>query len=95
MLEHGAAMYWRGSGELLELERDLPAPFACFVPGGPLVLVSGAQGALIELDARGVHNVTRFDTGVVDPTGLCFTGNPGQFAVLGKAGDLAVFQVPR
>jgi tetratricopeptide (TPR) repeat protein len=95
MLEHGAAMYWRGSGELLELERDLPAPLACFVPGGPLVLISGTQGALLEVDARGVHGATRFDTDVPDPTGLCSTGTPGQFAILGNKGQLVVFQAPR
>ena len=94
-LEHGAAMYWRGSGELLELERDLPAPLACFVPGGPLVLLSGTQGALLEVDARGVHSVTRFATEITAPTGLCATGEYGEFAVLSRNGDLVVFRSPR
>ena len=94
-LEHGAAMYWRGSGELLELERDMPSPMACFVPGGPLVLLSGTQGALLEVDARGVHGVTRFNTGVARPTGLCATGENGEFAILDRQGDLVIFRSPR
>src|SRR5262249_17319704 len=47
MLKHGAVMHWRGTQELIELDRDMESPRAAFVPGGPLVLVSGAQGMLL------------------------------------------------
>ena len=61
MLKHGAVMHWRGAQELIELDRDIESARAAFVPGGPLVLISGSQGILLEVDARGVHGVTRFE----------------------------------
>jgi MoxR-vWA-beta-propeller ternary system domain bpX3 len=95
MLKHGAVMHWRGTQELIELDRDIASPRAAFVPGGPLVLVSGSQGMLLEVDARGVHGVTRFELASKNPIGVCSTSNPGQFAVLDSKGELVVYQVPR
>jgi tetratricopeptide (TPR) repeat protein len=95
MLKHGAVMHWRGTQELIELDRDIESPRAAFVPGGPLVLVSGSQGILLEVDARGVHGVTRFDLTSKNPIGVCSTSNPGQFAVLDAKGEMVVYQVPR
>ena len=95
MLKHGAVMHWRGTQELIELDRDIESPLAAFVPGGPLVLVSGSQGVLLEVDARGVHGVTRFELTTKNPIGVCSTSNPGQFAVLDAKGEMVVYQVPR
>jgi hypothetical protein len=95
MMNHGAVMHWRGTQELIELDRDLPSPMAAFVPGGPLVLISGSQGMLLEVDARGVHGVTRFELASKNPIGVCSTANPGQFAVLDAKGEMVVYQVPR
>jgi tetratricopeptide (TPR) repeat protein len=95
MLKHGAVMHWRGTQELIELDRDIESPQAAFVPGGPLVLVSGSQGILLEVDARGVHGVTRFELTSKNPIGVCSTSNPGQFAVLDTKGEMVVYQVPR
>jgi tetratricopeptide (TPR) repeat protein len=95
MLKHGAVMHWRGTQELIELDRDIESPRAAFVPGGPLVLVSDSQGILLEVDARGVHGVTRFELTSKNPIGVCSTSNPGQFAVLDAKGEMVVYQVPR
>jgi tetratricopeptide (TPR) repeat protein len=95
MLKHGAVIHWRGTQELIELDRDIESPRATFVPGGPLVLVSGSQGMLLEVDARGVHGVTRFELTSKNPIGVCSTSNPGQFAVLDAKGEMVVYQVPR
>ncbi len=95
MMKHGAVMHWRGTQDLIELDRDLPSPKAAFVPGGPLVLVSGSQGMLLEVDARGVHAVTRFELTSKDPVGVCPTSNPGQFAILHSNGKMIVYQIPR
>jgi tetratricopeptide (TPR) repeat protein len=94
MMKHGAVMHWRGTQDLLELDRDLPSPKAAFVPGGPLVLISGSQGMLLEADARGVHSVTRFELTSKNPIGVCSTSNRGQFAVLDPKGEMTVYQVP-
>jgi hypothetical protein len=94
MMKHGAVMHWRGTQELIELDRDIESPRAAFVPGGPLVLVSGSQGILLEVDARGVHGVTRFELTSKNPIGVCSTSNPGQFAVLDAKGEMVVYQVP-
>lgn len=95
MLKHGAVMHWLGTQDLIELDRDLSSPMAAFVPGGPLVLVSGSQGLLLEVDARGVRGVTRFELASKNPIGVCSTSNPGQFAVLDAKGEMVVYQVPR
>jgi hypothetical protein len=95
MMKNGAVMHWRGTQELIELDRDLPSPRAAFVPGGPLVLISGSQGLLLEVDARGVHSVTRFELTAKNPVGVCPAGNPGQFGVLHSNGEMVVYQVPR
>jgi hypothetical protein len=95
MMKHGAVMHWRGTQELIELDRDIESPRAAFVPGGPLVLVSGSQGVLLEVDARGVHGVTRFELTSKNPIGVCSTSNPGQFAVLDAKGEMVVYQIPR
>lgn len=95
MLKHGAVMHWRGAQDLIELDRDLPTPMAAFIPGGPLVLISGSQGLLLEVDIRGVHGVTRFELTSKNPIGVCSTSNPGQFAVLHVNGEMVLYQVPR
>jgi MoxR-vWA-beta-propeller ternary system domain bpX3 len=93
MLKQGAAMHWRGTEDFIELDRDLASPMAAFVPGGPLVLISGSEGVLLEVDARGVHGVTRFEVATKNPIGVCSTSNPGQFAVLDAKGEMVVYEI--
>ena len=84
MLQSGAVMYWVGAESCVELDRDIQSPIGTFVPGGPLVLVSGVQAVILELDSRGVKNVTRLNLTGQRPVGVSSTANPGEFAILGK-----------
>ena len=95
ILEHGAVMHCFGTDKLIELDRDLPAPMAAFVPGGPLVLISGLLAVLLEVDARGVHHATRMDLNGPQPIAVCATAYTGEFAVLTANGQVSVYQVPR
>ena len=95
MLEHGAVLHWVGSPGLIELDRDLSSPLGAFVPGGPLVLVSGSRVLLLEVDSRGVQRVTRAELMGQRPVSVCPTSSPGQFAVLGVKGEVTVFRVPQ
>src|SRR6185369_18051866 len=47
LLEQGAALRWMGTEAVLQIEPDLASPLGAFVPGGPLVLVSGRQMVLL------------------------------------------------
>lgn len=95
LLEHGAFMHCFGTDQWIELDRDLPAPMAAFVPGGPLVLISGWHAVLLDVDARGVHKVTRMDLSGPQPVAVCPTAYTGEFAVLTATGQVSVYQVPR
>jgi hypothetical protein len=96
LLEQGAVLHWIGAeGNLIELSRDLAVPQAAFVPGGPLVLVSGDEMLLLDVDLRGVQKSTRVEWTGQHPVGVCQTANPGEFAVLGAAGEMTVFQIPQ
>jgi tetratricopeptide (TPR) repeat protein len=94
-LEHGAVMHCLGTDKLIELDRDLPAPMGAFVPGGPLVLISGWHAVLLDVDNRGVHKVTRMDLTGAQPVAVCGTAYTGEFAVLTATGQVSVYQTPR
>ncbi len=94
LLEHGAHLHWRDGGDMIELERDLVAPLAAFVHGGPLVLVSGAQAVLLDVVGRGVKTIARFDAGSRNPIAVSPTGTRGQFAIFEPAGQVTVYQIP-
>jgi hypothetical protein len=95
LLEHGAVLRWIGLPELVELDRDIAAPVGAFLPGGPLVLLSPAQRALLllEVDATGVKQVTRFPLTGQAPVAVCATATLGQFAVLDRNGSLVVYRL--
>jgi len=95
MLEHGAVMYWLGAPGLIELDRDILSPQGAFIPGGPLVLISDAQLMLLDVDSRGVQNVTRVEVTGQRPVGVSATNSVRQFAVLGAKGEMMVYQVPQ
>ncbi len=95
MLEHGATMYWVGAHECMELDRDLGSPLGAFVPGGPLVLISGLRGLLLDVDSRGVQHATRFELAGQRPVGVTATSYPGEFGVLGERGEMTVYRMPR
>ena len=67
---------------------------AAFVPGGPLVLLSGRDGRLIDVDAGGIRRVTRFEFGGRNPVGVVPAANTGHFGVLDVAGQVTVYRVP-
>ena len=95
MLQQGAVMHWVGTDTCLDLDRDLPAPMGAFVPGGPLVLVTGHHAVTLEVDSRGVKSVTRMDLPGQRPIGVSATANPGEFAVLGEHGEMTLYRMPR
>jgi tetratricopeptide (TPR) repeat protein len=95
MLKHGAVMYWIGAKECMELDRDLPAPMATFVPGGPLVLVSGLQALLLDVDSRSVKNAVRLQLSCRRAVGVTATAYPGEFGVLDERGEMLVYRIPR
>lgn len=95
MLNHGAVLHWVGSDGCIELDRDIQSPKGAFIPGGPLVLVSGTQGVLLEADSRGVHSVVRSELASQRIAGICSTTSPAEFAVLNESGELIVYRMPR
>jgi hypothetical protein len=95
MLHQGAVMVWVGTDACIELDRDIPSPLGAFVPGGPLVLVSGSKLLALEVDSRGVHNVARLELDRRPVVGLSATANPGEFAVLSERGEMTVYRIPR
>ena len=94
LLDHGAALHWLGAPGLIELDRDLAASLAAFVPGGPLVLLTGTQMVLLDVDSRGVQKATRIEVAGQRPVGLSATSSPGQFAVLRINGEVTVYRMP-
>jgi tetratricopeptide (TPR) repeat protein len=95
MLHAGAVMYWAGADGYLELDRDLESPIGAFVPGGPLVLVSGQRVLLLELDSRGVYGVVKFELTGHRAVGVRAAANPGEFGVLGEHGEMTVYRTCR
>lgn len=95
MLHGGAVMYWIGAESCTELDRDIQSPIGTFVPGGPLVLISGLQAVLLEADSRGVKSVTRMTLTGQRPVAVSATSNPGEFAVMGEHGEMTVYRMPR
>jgi tetratricopeptide (TPR) repeat protein len=95
MLQNGAVMYWLGANACLELDRDLDSPIGAFIPGGPLVLASGVRATLLEMDSRGVHNVVGIELTGRRAVGVSAAANPGEFAVLGEYGEMAVYRMAR
>jgi hypothetical protein len=95
MLADGAVMHWAGSESCIELARDFPAPIGAFVPGGPLVLVSGFHALLLEVDTRGVQHVARFELTGQRPVGVSAAAYAGEFAILGEGGVMTLYRMPR
>lgn len=92
MLKHGAVMYWMGADACIELDRDIMLPIGAFIPGGPLVLASGSQIMLLDVDSRGVQSVTRIESKVSPIVGVTATANPGEFALLTERGEIMIFR---
>jgi tetratricopeptide (TPR) repeat protein len=95
MLNTGAVLYWAGTNDCIELDRDIKSPLGAFVPGGPLVLISGTQLLLLDVDSRGVHGVVRMETSGSPLVGVCAAANPGEFAVLEERGFVTVYRSSR
>jgi tetratricopeptide (TPR) repeat protein len=95
MLEQGAFLHWIGDSGFTELDRDIASPMGAFVPGGPLVLLSGNRLVLLEVDSRGVQSVTRVKATGRNLVGVSATASPGHFAVLAANGEMTVYRMPR
>lgn len=92
MLNHGAVIYWAGTDNYIELDRDIFSPLGAFVPGGPLVLASGSKLVLLDVDSRGVQHVTRMELATQHIVGVCATSNAGEFAILSDRGEMIVYR---
>ena len=79
----------------IELDRDLQSPLGAFVPGGPLVLVSGHHVLLLEIDSQGVHSVTPMELNGQPAVAISAAANPGEFALLRENGEMTVYRLPR
>jgi tetratricopeptide (TPR) repeat protein len=95
MLHSGAVMFWMGGEACLELDRDITSPIGAFVPGGPLVLASGARLLTLEVDSRSVSSVVRLELTGQRIVGVCPAANAGEFAVLSDNGQMTVYRMPR
>jgi tetratricopeptide (TPR) repeat protein len=91
LLEQGAALCWFGTELVIGLDRDLAALMGTFVPGGPLVLASGTELSLIEVDSTSVRKETRMEL-PYRAVGVVGTASPVQFAVLGAQGEVTVYR---
>jgi hypothetical protein len=95
VLHRGAVMYWTGAESCAELDRDIQSPMGAFVPGGPLVLISGNLAVVLGVDSRGVHSVARLALSGQRPVGVSATSNFGEFAILGERGEMTLYRMPR
>jgi hypothetical protein len=95
MLKQGAILHWVGTEIGIELDRDLESPIGTFVSGGPLVLISGFQALVLEIDSRGVKAITRQELSGKRPIAVSGTSNLGEFAVLGEQGEMTIYRFPR
>lgn len=94
MLRNGAVFHWVGGDGILELDSSMAAPMGAFVPGGPLVLISGRQALLLDVESRGARTVARMELTGPPPVGVCATGSQGEFAVLGPGGQMDLYRTP-
>ena len=90
-LEQGAVLHWVGSGKLLELDRDAQGSIGCSLPGGPIVLVSGKECQLFEVDSRSIHRVTRCTLPCDAPMTILPAEELGEFALFSSNGKVCVF----
>jgi len=94
MLDRGAVLAWSGDDECHDLDQDLPSPRGAFVPGSELVLVSGHQGRVFQLDDPAGIKSKSFKHASGGPmVGVCATGVRGQFAVLSRTGKMTMYGV--
>jgi hypothetical protein len=90
-LNDGIAFHWLGSGEVLHLEKEFPKPIGCFVPGGPLVTVSGNTLLVLDVAERSSKvRRTRLEEGNI--IGLAPAGAK-QFATFSKTGQVTVYKI--
>jgi hypothetical protein len=85
-------LYWIGLPALIELESAIASPMGAFVPGGPLVLISGEEMLLVDADSQDVKSSARAEFASQRPIGIRVTLSQGQFAVLGAKGEMTVYR---
>lgn len=93
LMTTGAVLHWFGTPGFIELDADMTEPRAAFVAGGPLVLLSGNDALLLDVDGNGVSRVGRMRIEGTEAVGVVGLPRTGEFAVLLRAGRVLVYRV--
>lgn len=93
LMTTGAVLHWFGTPGFIELDTDMAEPMAAFVAGGPLVLLSGNEALLLDVDGNGVFRVGRMRIEGTEAVGVAGLPRTGEFAVLLRAGQVLVYRV--
>jgi hypothetical protein len=93
LMTTGAVLHWFGTPGFIELDADMSEPRAAFVAGGPLVLLSGNDALLLDVDGNGVSRVGRMRIEGSEAVGVAGLPRTGEFAVLLRAGQALVYRV--
>jgi tetratricopeptide (TPR) repeat protein len=92
LMATGAVLHWFGTPGFIELDTDVAEPTAAFVSGGPLVLVSGNDAVLLDVEGSGVRHVGRMRIEGTEAVGVVGLPRVGEFAVLLRAGQVLVYR---
>lgn len=93
LMATGAVLHWFGTPGFIELDADMAEPTAAFVAGGPLVLLSGNDAVLLDVEGAGVRHVGRMRIEGTEAAGVVGLPRAGEFAVLLRAGQVLVYRV--
>jgi tetratricopeptide (TPR) repeat protein len=93
LMTTGAVLHWFGTPGFIELDTDMAEPMAAFVAGGPLVLLSGNEAVLLDVEGSGVRHVGRMRIEGTEAVGVVGLPRTGEFAVLLRAGQVLVYRV--
>lgn len=95
-LQRGASLHWTDAlKERTETVcEELAAPLAAFTADGSLVLVSGKEGRICDVNQRGVAGTNSFTLLRGTPIAVVRAEGPNQFAVFMDNGTAQVFRIP-
>ena len=91
MMDHGAEIHWIGTANPVELDRDIANPVGAFLPGGAIVLASGRQAIIFDVDSVGIQKVTRVELAAA-AIAVTSTGERRQFAALTNS-EVVVYNI--
>lgn len=95
-LAKGVSLHWTDAlKERTEtLCEELVAPLAAFTANGTLVLVSGTEGRICDVNQRGVAGINSFTLLKGRPLAVVRAEGPNQFAVFYDNGTAQLFRIP-